>query len=271
MTSRVRVPAVAGRFYPAEAAGLERDVQALLDAEGARPEPALAVMVPHAGYAYSGRIAGATFARVRVPARAVVLCPNHTGVGASRALWASGTWELPGGALEVDVELGERLSIEAGVVDDPRAHLGEHAIEVELPLLRARRADVKLTPVVLGRLSLAGCREVGEGLARAIDEVGRDQVLVVASSDLSHYVSAERAAELDRLALARVEALDPDGLYEVVEREHLSMCGFIPVTVMLVAARALGATRATLVRYGHSGEVTGERSRVVGYAGVVIA
>ncbi len=270
MNAEIREPAVAGRFYPGDARELERDVQAMLGPATAA-EPAIAVMVPHAGYVYSGAIAGETFARVRVPARAVVMCPNHTGLGSRRSLWGAGTWRLPGDDVPIDAELAALLSAEAGLVDDHRAHLREHAVEVELPFLRARRPDVSVVPVVLGGLSPSACREVGEGLARVIDAVGRRDVLIVASSDMSHYISAESARRLDAIALERIEALDPEGLYDVVTRFDISMCGFIPTTVALVAARALGATRAELVRYGHSGETSGDFDQVVGYAGIVIS
>lgn len=270
MQPEIREPAVAGRFYPGEAQRLERDVTSLLG-PATSAEPAIAVMVPHAGYVYSGAIAGETFARVRVPSRAVVMCPNHTGQGSRRAMWGGGTWRLPGGDVHVDDELATLLAEEAGLVDDHRAHLREHAVEVELPFLRALRPDVSVVPIVLGGLSPSACRDVGEGLARVIDKIGREDVLIVASSDMSHYISADAARRLDAMALERVQALDPEGLYDVVTRNDISMCGFIPMTVALVAARALGATRAELVRYGNSGETSGDFDQVVGYAGIVIS
>jgi AmmeMemoRadiSam system protein B len=210
---------------------------------------------------------------VVVPERVIVLCPNHTGMGVRRSLWAGGAWRLPGGAIEVDGELAARVRRRARLEPDLDAHVAEHAIEVHLPFLRHRNASARIVPIVLAGLSLAECREVGEGLARAIAETraqhGGD-VLLVASTDMSHYVPADEARALDGLALARVEALDPGGLYEVVRARDISMCGFIPTTCALFAARALGATRAELVRYGNSGDVSGDHERVVGYAGVVV-
>jgi MEMO1 family protein len=271
MADWVRDPAVAGRFYPADPEKLRTQVGALLGASSP-PEPrkAIAVMAPHAGYMYSGGIAGQTFAGVQVPERAVVLCPNHTGLGVRRSLWGSGAWRLPGASVPVDAELAALVGKYAKLEGDRLAHVGEHAIEVELPLMLARQPALRIVPVCLAGLSLADCHEVGRGLARAVKEAGGD-VLIVASSDMSHYISAKAAARLDRTALDRVIGLDPDGLYETVTRLDISMCGYVPATVALVAARELAASRAQLVRYGSSGEASGDFERVVGYAGVVVS
>jgi len=231
-----REPAVAGRFYPSDPQELETDVRSYLRGHAPR-RPAQAVMVPHAGYVYSGAIAGETFARVEVPPRAVVLNPNHTGRGARRSVWSTGAWSLPGGSLLVDAALAAAVRDAAGLEDDAQAHRFEHAGEVQLPFLRACRPDVSIVPICLGHLRLAECREVGEGLARAVRSATRDpqEVLLVASTDMSHFISAEQARRLDQLALDRVLALDPDGLYEIVTQRDISMCGFVPTTVMLVA------------------------------------
>jgi hypothetical protein len=229
-------------------------------------------MVPHAGYLYSGSIAGETYARVDVPARAVVICPNHTGRGVRRSIWVSGVWHLPGGDVPVDAVLAEAIREAAGLEADVLAHQFEHAGEVQLPFLRARRSDVRVVPICLSHLNLAECREIGEGLAGAVRSACEDprDALLVASTDLSHFIPAEDARRLDRMALDHVLAIDPEGLYETVTRQDISMCGFIPTTVVLFAARALGATHTELVRYGNSGETSGDTDRVVGYAGVVL-
>ena len=264
----LRQPAVAGRFYPADRQRLDAELARCLPVLRDEPVRALAVVAPHAGYMYSGAIAGATYARVAVPQSAVVLCPNHTGLGTRQAIWPSGAWALPGGALEVDSALAEHLMDRAGLEPDALAHLHEHAVEVHLPFLRARRADVRVVPVCLAGLSLRQCHAVGEGIARAVGEGGN--VLLVASTDMSHYVSAESARQLDSMALERVVALDPDGLYRVVQGHGISMCGYVPTTVALIAAKCLGATQAELVRYGNSGETSGDMERVVGYAGLIV-
>jgi AmmeMemoRadiSam system protein B len=262
-----RAPAVAGRFYPADADRLAAEIRTRMGA--AQPVRALAIVGPHAGYVYSGSIAAETWARVLVPARVILLCPNHTGMGVRASMWAGGAWTIPGSAVAIDEELRTALLAETALELDDDAHLREHAIEVHLPLLIARRADARIVPICLARLPVPECRALGEGIARAIAKVGGD-VLVVASTDMSHYVSAEVAAELDQLALARVLALDPAGLHEVVERERISMCGYVPTTVALFCARARGSSTASLVRYGNSGEASGDFERVVGYAGVIV-
>ena len=268
-TRVVRAPAVAGRFYPGDPGACAEEVARLLGgrAEGRR---ALGVVSPHAGWVYSGALAGKTFAQVAVPARVVVLSPNHTGMGSAVSLIAAGAFELPGGDVAIDEELAAVLLAEVpGAREDARAHAREHAIEVELPFLRARRADVRFVPVVLGGLDGDEAVAVGRGLARALTRAGGD-VLVVASSDMSHYLPDRLTRERDRPALERILALDPEGLYEVVRRDDISMCGILPVTAMLACARDHGAARAELVGYATSGDAFGERERVVGYAGVVV-
>ncbi len=263
-----REPAVAGQFYPGEASELKRQLSRLLPTARA-PAPALAVVVPHAGWMYSGGIAGEVFSEVQVPETAVVLCPNHTGWGVRRSLWSGGPWQYPGAQVEIDHELRELLRDKAGLTLDSEAHESEHAIEVQLPFLQARNPKVRVVPICFSDANALECVATGEGIAQAIRESGR-KVLLVASSDMSHYISAERAKKLDALALERVEALDPEGLHRVVREQGITMCGYIPTATVLAAAKALGAKSAQLVRYGNSGEASGDFQRVVGYAGLII-
>ncbi len=268
VSAALRAPAVAGRFYPGEAGALQREVARLL---GATPpsRPALALIGPHAGYMYSGSILGQTWARVTVPRRIVLMCPNHTGRGVSRSLWPGGGWQLPGGVVPVDEALGVAIAEHCDVEPDRAAHLHEHALEVHLPFARARQPELRIAALCLSGLSLEECRALGEGLAAVVR--GSDEpVLLVASTDMSHYISADEAAGLDGMALARIQALDPAGLYRTVREHRISMCGVLPTTVALFAARALHAREAELVRYGHSGEHSGDLERVVGYAGVLV-
>jgi AmmeMemoRadiSam system protein B len=270
MDFELRTPAVAGTFYPGDVRALSAAVAGHLGAVGSAA-PALGVLLPHAGYAYSGAIAGRTLATVSVPPTAVVLGPNHTGGGPARSIWPRGSWGLPGGALAIDAELAAELTATGVVVADTEAHLREHSIEVELPFLRACRSDVRIVPICLRRLSLDACLELGAALAAAVRgaKARGGDVLLVASSDMSHYVTAKVAAELDGRALAAIAAVDPVALYETVVRDEISMCGFVPTTVVLAAVAALGSPRGDIVAYGHSGETTGDLRRVVGYAGAV--
>jgi AmmeMemoRadiSam system protein B len=262
-----RDPAVAGRFYTDDPSALRREVDRFV-AGGAGKVRAKGVVAPHAGYVYSGAIAGAVYARVEIPRRVIVLGPNHTGLGAPAALWPDGTWKLPGGDVPIDPALTAALAAAPRVERDDEAHRGEHSLEVQVPFLVRARPDVTIAALCLAHLRFADCEALGKAVARAAADAG---ALVVASSDMSHYVSAEEAREKDHRAIERILALDPAGLYEVVHREKISMCGIIPATVMLVAALELGATRAELVRYGNSGEVSGDLTEVVGYAGLVVA
>ncbi len=268
-----REPAVAGRFYPSSPRELAEEVARLLSgrpegrATSPPPRPAYGVVSPHAGYVYSGAVAGATWARVDVPDRVIVLCPNHTGEGQRVAAWPGGAWRTPLGLVPVDEEMTREI-VEAGLATpDREAHRHEHALEVQLPFLQLRRPDVSIAALCVANLPFSRCEEIGKGLARV---VARHGALVVASSDMSHYVPAAVARRKDCLAIDRMLALDARGLHEVVESEGISMCGFVPATIMVVAAVAAGAREAELVRYGNSGDVTGDDGSVVGYAGLVL-
>jgi MEMO1 family protein len=271
-----RPPAVAGRFYPGAPLALEREVAACLAAgpgPGRPPISVLAVMAPHAGYVYSGGIAGQVFARVQVPDRVVILGPNHTGRGARISVMAAGGYQLPGGDVPIDEELAAAILAEVpGAEPDREAHRAEHSIEVELPLLRARQPRLRIAPVVLGGLSETEAIAVGEGLARAIATASRagGPVLVVASSDMSHFLTEGEARRVDQIALDALLGGDPAALYRTVRDHDISMCGVLPATAMLAYARAAGGGAPQLVAYTTSAQASGDTSRVVGYAGVLV-
>ncbi len=263
-----RAPAVAGTFYPKEAAALASTVDGLIG-ETVADEHAIAVVAPHAGYVYSGAVAGEVYAAVHVPEIAVVMCPNHSGLGARAAIMSTGAFLMPGGAVPIAEPVAEELRDQAGLTEDARAHAREHALEVQLPFLRARNPGVSIVPLCLGVLPFESCARIGTALADVIARHGRVP-LIVASTDMSHYIPAESARRLDRMAIDRIERLDAEGLYRTVFDNDITMCGVIPTTVALVTARALGARSAELVRYANSGDVSGDFDRVVGYAGLVV-
>lgn len=266
----VRLPAVAGSFYDAGADRLERQVRAHLPAAGS-PATAFGAIVPHAGYVYSGPVAGAVYAGLRIPPAVLLLCPNHTGQGAPAALDPSEAWRTPLGDVPVNRPLAERLlALCPSLEEDSEAHRREHSLEVQLPFLQVLRADVSFVPVCLGEPSLALCREIGEACARIRAEAD-EPPLVLASSDMNHYESREDGRRKDDRALARVEALDPEGLFRTVLTESISMCGFLPATALLFAARAAGAGPARTVARRDSGDETGDTASVVGYAGVIVS
>jgi AmmeMemoRadiSam system protein B len=262
-----RNPAVAGQFYPGSSSALSRAVRELTR-EVEEKLPAIAVVSPHAGYIYSGAVAGALFSSVRIPGRCVIFCPNHSGAGASAAIVSRGAWKMPWGNVPVDEELAGRVSAASPLLrEDTQAHAREHSLEVQLPFLYRFRPDFRFVPICLEFLSLEECRQLGEATASAV-EGEPEPPLLVASSDMSHYVPDAEARRKDGLAIDRMLALDPEGLYRTVRAERISMCGVVPATVALFAAKRLGATEARLVKYATSGEVSRDFDQVVGYAGL---
>ncbi|MEW6593304.1 MAG: AmmeMemoRadiSam system protein B [Thermodesulfobacteriota bacterium] len=265
-----RAPAVAHQFYPGDAKTLTRMLGELVPA-GGQKQQAIAVVSPHAGYVYSGRVAGETMARVAVPEDVIILGPNHHGLGAEVALMAEGEWEMPLGTVPINAELAKLLLAESAQIEaDTTAHRFEHSLEVQVPFLQYLQPRLHLTPLVISHLAFATCQEVGRAIARAIRAYARP-VLIVASTDMTHYESRVAASTKDRKAIERVLALDPAGLYNTVLGDHITMCGIMPTTITLIAAMELGATRAELVRYTDSGETSGDTDQVVGYAGFVVS
>jgi len=283
MTSAVRTPAVAGRFYPGRADELLRDIREYTSpgktpAEAGRIA-AIGCVAPHAGYIYSGGVAGAVYARVEIPACCVILCPNHTGKGRPLSIMANTTWQTPLGEVAADAEMGARLLRRfPALEEDSAAHRAEHAIEVQLPFLQARQPELNIVPIAVGTGDFNVLRGLGEALADVIadrqeedlEEDRQEKVLIVASSDMNHYESDAITRVKDHKAIERVVAMDARGLWEVVMNEDISMCGFGPTIVMLTAAKLLGATAATLVKYATSGDVSGDYESVVGYAGIIV-
>ena len=274
MTSAVRAPAVAGRFYPGRAEELLRDVREYTSPVeipvGTGRIAAIGCVAPHAGYIYSGGVAGAVYSRLEIPERCVILCPNHTGKGLPLAVMANTTWQTPLGDVAADADLGARLLRRfPALQEDSAAHRTEHAIEVQLPFLQAQQPELNIVPIVIGTSDFDVLRGLGEALADAIGD-REEKVLIVASSDMNHYESDAITRVKDRKAIERVLALDARGLWQVVMNEDISMCGFGPTIVMLTAAKLLGATSATLVKYATSGDVSGDYESVVGYAGIIV-
>jgi AmmeMemoRadiSam system protein B len=268
-----RTPAVSGTFYPALPGRLRSDVRGFLARGAASPRRALGILVPHGGYMYSGATAGAAFAAVEVPETCIVLAPNHTGRGRARhggSLLVDTAYRTPLGDIEPNAELGAALQERAHplLIEDPLAHAEEHGVEVLLPFLQMRNQAVRVVPLVLGWADWERTRR----LAHAIHDVigGRTDVLLVASSDMNHYESAAASADKDAIALERIVALDGEGLLEVTQSRHISMCGRVPVACALEVARRGGHTRAEVVGYSHSGVVNGNHDRVVGYAAALI-
>jgi AmmeMemoRadiSam system protein B len=269
MDLTVREPAVAGAFYPMDRGALERQLDQMVPAETQRHD-LLACVAPHAGYVYSGGVAGKLFGHLVLPGRVLVLGPNHTGAGAHVAVAPHASWHTPLGPQAVDRDLADRLiSADPAFELDAGAHWREHSIEVQLPFLRRRRPDVAVLPVCVGHLDLAGCLRLGAAVAAVAAEL--DEPLgIVASSDMTHYRPDDVARDQDHRAIEAALDRSPEALYETVHREGITMCGVVPATIALAAANRMGAAGAHLVAYATSGETSGDFSSVVGYAGICI-
>ncbi len=227
-------------------------------------------MVPHAGYMYSGHVAGAVLGRLQLPQRFIILCPNHTGRGEPLAIMSRGAWATPLGEAQIDRALAVELV--AGfdlLTEDAEAHRTEHALEVELPFLQVLEPGFTFVPIAIGTHRLDVLSALGGAIARVIARQN-EPVLVIASSDMNHYATDAVTREKDPLAIAPLLARNARGLHEIVLGENISMCGLGPAVAMLAAVNELGASSAELVKYATSADVSGDKSYCVGYAGVIV-
>jgi MEMO1 family protein len=266
----IRPPAVAGQFYPANPKELSRLVlQFTQENTGQEKIPARACLVPHAGYLYSGHVAGRVFSRVTLPKKIVILGVRHYPRGQALAIVSKGAWRTPLGDVPIDEELALRLCAAAPLLrEDEVAHRSEHSLEVELPFLQVLDPEFTFVPVALGAIRFEELAEVGEGLARVLAE-SREAILLLTSSDMNHYESDARTRFKDHQAIEAMLRADARELYEVCRREAISMCGLGPAVVMLTALEKLGVKKGELVEYATSGDITGDRASVVGYAGMI--
>lgn len=270
--SAIRPPAVAGTFYEASQAGLERQVQACYDqtSTATHRQTFIGAVVPHAGLMYSGSVAAEFYGLAELPKRFIILCPNHTGAGHFAAINAGGWWRTPMGNVPVDQALAEALMARCPLLaDDARAHAREHSLEVQLPFLQHELASFSMVPICLGSPRYEVCQQVGKAIAEVV-RGEKDRIGILASSDLNHYEDQATTLRKDGLVIEPMLALDPAGLWSAVEKFDVSMCGFIPATTMLIAAKLLGASEASLLRHATSGDVNGDFSHVVGYASILV-
>jgi AmmeMemoRadiSam system protein B len=264
-----RPPVVAGQFYPGTEKGLRREIERCIDRTAVKRN-ALGVVSPHAGYVYSGKVAGALFSSVHVPPVAVIMGPNHRGVGSEYAVMTGGSWVTPLGEVPVAADLARELCETSELFDvDASAHAYEHSIEVQLPFLQYVRSDVRIVPLCMGGLNPDDFFAVGHAIARCLKR-RREPALIVASSDLTHYEGQETAKEKDRMVIEAVLNLDGKRMLDLIREHDISMCGYAPTVAMIAAARDCGATDAELVRYMTSGDTSGDYAQVVGYAGIMV-
>ncbi len=265
----IRPPAVAGQFYPGTAKQVNADLDRMLPHVN-RQRDALAVVVPHAGWMYSGTTAGTAFAAVRVPDHVIMIGPNHHGLGSPYAVADTGAWRTPIGDVPICEPLVKTLLGNCTLLTADRpAHAVEHSLEVQVPFLLRRNPKVRIVPILIGRAGRKELRAIGAAIARTVQETGK-RVLLLASSDMNHYEDQETSHRKDKLALDAVVSLDEETLLRQVAAHEISMCGVLPTYIVLVAAKALGAKRAELLDYRTSGDVSGDYSAVVGYGAVVI-
>jgi len=265
----LRPAAVAGRFYPGDPDELHAAVNKFASTSAEKRE-AIACVVPHAGYIYSGLIAGQVYGALEIPRKMLLIGPRHFPRGEALAILSEGAWSTPLGNAKIDEALAADLKHAfPSLREDETAHSTEHSLEVQLPFLQTLAPDFEFVPVVLGTDRLETLESLGRAMAKVI-AAQSEPVLIVTSSDMNHYESDEITRVKDRLAIESILSLDARGLYDVVRSKEISMCGYAPAVATLTAARELGATRAELVAYATSADVSGDRDWVVGYAGVIV-
>ncbi len=265
----IRQPAVAGSFYPANPKELSAQLDSFLHTEH-ESSKVKGLIVPHAGYIYSGSVAGEVFAIAEIPKQVILIGPNHHGTGANIAVSGADSWATPLGEIPIAIALRDQLVKEISTLSvDDQAHRYEHSLEVMLPFLLRRQPELQIVPIVLGQLSLTDCLRLGTALARVLKNC-KNEVLLLASTDMNHFSSAKTSEKLDFMAIKAMTAYDPQRLYQVVQENQISMCGVLPTVTVMQAVHDLGARECQLVRYAHSGLVNGDNSSVVGYAGLIL-
>jgi AmmeMemoRadiSam system protein B len=268
----LRLPAVAGQFYPSDPKKLTAAISDYCRMDpSAKPVSVKACLVPHAGYMYSGHVAGAVLARIAFPKRIVVLGVRHYPRGEPVAILSSGAWRTPLGDAPIDTPLAQALAKACPLLrEDSVAHSAEHSLEVQLPFLQVLTRDFTFVPVALGTVQFENLARVGQALA-AVLKSSKEDVLLLTTSDLNHYEDEDTTQVKDRKAIEKLLALDARGLYDTCRDEDISMCGLGPAVAMITALNALGAKKAELVKHATSAEVSGDRDRVVGYAGMLFS
>ncbi|MEM3421076.1 MAG: AmmeMemoRadiSam system protein B [Candidatus Hadarchaeum sp.] len=278
----MRPPVVAGQFYAGTRSELLRQIEQCylsrygpgkLPKVGKRMMRTIGLVSPHAGYMYSGPVAAHGFFRVAadgLPASVIILGPNHTGAGSGVSIMTSGKWKTPLGEVQVDEDLSNRIRIASDIIDDDAvAHAYEHSIEVQLPFLQHLfGGEFKIVPICMMLQDERTSLEVGDAIAGAAAE---KDVLIIASTDFTHYEPQRTAVEKDRKVIEKIIGMDPRGVIRTVDEEGITMCGYGPVSAMLQAAKKLGATKAELLKYATSGDTAGPMAQVVGYASIAVS
>jgi len=269
-----REPTVAGRFYSSNIHSLTEEVKlhTRQNSENQLAEKcrAIGIVSPHAGFMYSGDVAGAVYSRIEIPDTIILIGPNHTGLGEKVSVMTEGTWVMPQGDLKIDHQLANEICQKSVLAKkDSQAHKKEHSIETQLPFLQFYRNEFRIVPICIMQLRLHECEEIGHAIVKALERVQRS-VLIVASSDMTHYETHKSASKKDAAAINQILRLDAKELYSTVHDNNISMCGVNPTVIMLIYAKEMGAKEAFLAKYMTSGEVSGNMNHVVGYAGLIV-
>jgi AmmeMemoRadiSam system protein B len=266
----LRLPAVAGRFYPSNPAELTAVIAHFTEIESNTTKVSVkACLLPHAGYVYSGSVAGAVLARIALPRKILILGVRHFPRGKPAAILSHGAWRTPLGDVAIDESLAQALRAACPLLrEDEVAHSKEHSLEVQLPFLQVLSPGFTFVPVALGTVRFEDLVAVGEAVGRVLQEPA-EEILLLTTSDLNHYEDDAVTRTKDRKAVERLLALDALGLYDVCRNEQISMCGLGPAVAMITALQGLGAKYAELVRYATSADVSGDTTAVVGYAGII--
>ncbi len=266
-----RKPVVAGQFYPGTKENLEEQIKEYLslDSSTDKTQTKLA-MVPHAGYMFSGHVAGETLSKANLNNTVLLLGPNHTGQGLPLALWPDGEWEIPGAQIKIDESLAQEiLNTIPEIKKDYNAHNFEHSLEVILPFLWVINKKSQIVPISVSEPNFASLNKIGQDLAQIIKN-WNTPVSIIVSSDMSHFISQEQAKAKDNMAIEAILDLNPEKLYQTVQNNNITMCGILPMTMGLSLVNELGASQAELIQYATSADVTGDFQQVVGYAGILI-
>jgi hypothetical protein len=265
----LRLPAVAGKFYPDDPHKLSQQIKNFVEPQTDQPKISCrACLVPHAGYLYSAHVAGAVFARINLPSRVIVLGVRHFPYGAEAAIISNGAWRTPLGDLPVDPDLAAKISRACPLIqEDSIAHEREHSLEVQLPFLQVLNSGCSFVPIALGTIDFEELVSIGAGLGKILSS--EPAVLLLTTSDFNHYEDDATTRKKDHLAIERILQFDPLGLFEVCHKKNISMCGLGPAVAMLTAMKQVGVTTAELVKYATSAEISGDTSAVVGYAGLL--
>ena len=265
----IREAAVAGQFYPGWPRELKEKIKFMVDKDADKIE-AIGAVSPHAGYMYSGPVAGAVFSRLKFTDTFILIGPNHRGMGKPLSIMTEGSWKTPLGEVQINSNLADAiLKASVNLKEDSLAHQYEHSLEVQVPFLQYFKPDVMIVPIVLSQDDPEVYQEIGRAIAAVLKQPD-NEALIVASSDMTHYEPHEKACEKDKKAIDAILELDAVELMKRITRYNITMCGYAPAISLITAARELGAKKAELIKYQTSGDTSGDFTSVVGYAGIII-